>query len=518
METITSEETTIPHRPRIALTGASGYIGHNLLKRLTDHYDVIALSRHGDDKENSEHVEWRSCELFSISDAEKALEGADYAIYLVHSMMPTAKLTQAHFEDMDVILADHFARAAKKNGIKQIVYLSGIIPEGVPRDKLSRHLRSRLEVEQILGSYGVPVTTIRAGLIVGPQGSSFPILAKLVQRLPVMTLPTWTRTETHPIALSDVLQALKKSIGSTELYNRAIDVGGPDIMTYKQMMMKTADVMEKKRAFHDVPFLTIHLSRLWVTLVTGMPKEMVYPLVESLAHPMVANPERKVEGISDGQITFEESAKSALEEEAKEKEKAKEKKEQASASSASAPAPATESVSDVRSIQRVVLPDGKNADWAGKYYMEWLGGIAKFLIRTEYDGSSIYRVYIRPSRQPILELTYSPELSSKDSAVYHITGGAFTKTKENHEGRLEFLQVPGTQDCVIAIHDYLPSLPWFIYKFTQAKVHLWVMYAFRRHLKRMIKTGKQHEFPGGQQSQDSQHAPTHAISGTHSTP
>lgn len=514
MEITESQSANTQQRPKIALTGASGYIGHNLLKRLTDEYDVIALSRHGDDKENSEHVEWRSCELFSISDAEKALKGADYAIYLVHSMMPTAKLTQAHFEDMDVILADHFARAAKKNGIKQIVYLSGIIPEGVPREHLSRHLRSRLEVEQILGSYGVPVTTIRAGLIVGPQGSSFPILAKLVQRLPVMTLPTWTRTETHPIALSDVLQALKKSIGSNELYDRAIDVGGPDIMTYKQMMMKTAEVMDKKRSFHDVPFLTIHLSRLWVTLVTGMPKEMVYPLVESLAHPMVANPERKVEGISDGQITFEESAKSALEEEAKEKEKAQEKKEHSSSSSEHK----TESVSDVRSIQRVVLPDGKNADWAGKYYMKWLGGIAKWLIRTEYDGSSIYRVYIRPSRQPILELTYSPELSSEDSAVYHITGGAFTKTKENHEGRLEFLQVPGTQDCVIAIHDYLPSLPWFIYKFTQAKVHLWVMYAFRRHLKRMIKNGKQHELSEDLQPQDSQHPAPHAMSNSHSTP
>lgn len=514
MEITESQSANTQQRPKIALTGASGYIGHNLLKRLTDEYDVIALSRHGDDKENSEHVEWRSCELFSISDAEKALKGADYAIYLVHSMMPTAKLTQAHFEDMDVILADHFARAAKKNGIKQIVYLSGIIPEGVPREHLSRHLRSRLEVEQILGSYGVPVTTIRAGLIVGPQGSSFPILAKLVQRLPVMTLPTWTRTETHPIALSDVLQALKKSIGSNELYDRAIDVGGPDIMTYKQMMMKTAEVMDKKRSFHDVPFLTIHLSRLWVTLVTGMPKEMVYPLVESLAHPMVANPERKVEGISDGQITFEESAKSALEEEAKEKEKAQEKEEHSSSSSEHK----TESVSDVRSIQRVVLPDGKNADWAGKYYMKWLGGIAKWLIRTEYDGSSIYRVYIRPSRQPILELTYSPELSSEDSAVYHITGGAFTKTKENHEGRLEFLQVPGTQDCVIAIHDYLPSLPWFIYKFTQAKVHLWVMYAFRRHLKRMIKNGKQHELSEDLQSQDAQHPAPHAMSNSHSTP
>lgn len=487
----------ITRRPRIVLTGATGYIGKNLLRQLLRDYDVIALSRHDRSDDNTEHVQWRACDLFSMSDADRALEGGDYAIYLVHSMMPTAKLTQAKFEDMDVILADHFARAARKNGIKQIIYLSGIIPQDVPREQLSRHLRSRLEVEQVLGSYGVPVTTIRAGLIVGPQGSSFPILARLVQHLPIMTLPKWTRTLTHPIALSDVLHALQHSIGSAQLYHRAIDVGGPDIMTYKQMMQRTAEVMGKKRVFIDIPLLTIHLSRLWVTLVTQMPREMVYPLVESLAHPMVAHEKRTVPGISDGKVSFEQAARIALEQESQHQHHSS--KQQKTASDSSDP-----KVSDVRSIQRVTLPEGKNARWAGEYYMEWLGRFMPALVTTRKVGDNKYQVFLRFIRKPLLELTFDPDRSDDKSAVYYITGGIFARIKETHEGRLEFQQIPGTQECVIAIHDYMPSLPWFIYKYTQAKVHLGVMHAFGRHLLRII-------------AREQQNHPTSALPADHST-
>ncbi|MFZ0075441.1 MAG: NmrA family protein, partial [Exiguobacterium undae] len=232
--------------------------------------------------------------------------------YLVHSMMPSAKLTQGSFEDMDLILADNYARAAKENGIQQIVYLSGIIPEET--EDLSRHLKSRLEVERVLGAYGTPVTTIRAALIVGPKGSSFPILSKLVKRLPVMLLPEWTRNQTHPVALPDVIHALGASVGRDDLKNRAIDIGGPESMTYKEMILKTAEVIGKKQPTFDLPFMTVNLSRLWVTLVSGEPKETVYPLVESMVHEMVADPEKMVDGISDGKISFEESVQMALQE------------------------------------------------------------------------------------------------------------------------------------------------------------------------------------------------------------
>ncbi|MFK3937347.1 NAD(P)H-binding protein [Alkalihalobacillus sp. NPDC078783] len=482
-------QTTTEKRPVIALTGASGYIGNNLLKKLGKQADIIALSRNGDKYEDSENVTWRSADLFSLKDAEKALEGADYAVYLVHSMMPSAKLTQAKFEDMDLILADNFAQAAKKNDVKQIIYLSGIIPPDA--DELSRHLRSRLEVEKVLSSYGVPVTTVRAGLIVGPKGSSFPIVKKLVKRLPMMALPKWTRQKTHPIALQDVLHALKGSIGNKKLSGESIDVGGPEIMTYKEMMIDTAEVMGKKRKLLNVPFMTVKLSRLWVSVTTGTPREMVYPLIESLIHPMVASPENMDKDLSYGKIPFKEAAKSALEQEEKEK-KEKEEQQKQSKKSSDSSSPSKPVISDVRSVQRVLLPEGKTASWAARRYIEWLGEFGRPLIRTSVDQDGNAKIYLL-GNEPLLSLTYSHERSQENRALFYITGGTFAKREETPgRGRLEFRQIPNSQECIIAIHEYKPSLPWFIYTFTQAKFHLWVMYFFKRHLLKQIKQENQH--------------------------
>ncbi|MFC0525548.1 NAD(P)H-binding protein [Pontibacillus salicampi] len=459
-------------RPVVALTGASGYIGHHLVNKLTEHADVVALSRNINNKQDTAQVTWRSCDLFSMSDAEKALEGVDFAVYLVHSMKPSAKLTQGSFENMDVILADNFAQAAKKQRLKQIVYLSGIIPEN---EKLSRHLSSRLEVENILRAYGTPVTTIRAGLIVGPKGSSFPILKKLVKRLPVMVLPKWTRTKTHPIALPDVLTALDKSIGNQTLSNRAIDIGGPEIMSYKEMMRQTTEVMGLRRKMINVPFLTVKLSRLWVSLTTNSPKEMVYPLIESLTHPMTAKPEHMDEEISFGKITFKQSVHQTLQEE---KQNAKERK--------SVMKPNAPSIQqDVRSVQRIPLPAGKDADWVSNYYMIWLHQLIHPFLKIEVDETNEYSIQTRLLSLPLLTFRYSEDRSTVNRSLYYITGGAFENKAENKRGRLEFRRIPHSDECIVAIHDYLPSLPWFIYRYTQAKAHLWVMYQFHKHLMKL---------------------------------
>ncbi|MDG5472046.1 NAD(P)H-binding protein [Jeotgalibacillus sp. ET6] len=471
-------------RPVVALTGATGYIGSNLLEKITKKADVIALSRSGDDKEDSEHVTWRSCDFYSKGDAEKGLEGADYAIYLIHSMKPSAKLTQAKFEDMDVILADNFAQAAKKQGVKQIIYLSGIVPKDTK--ELSRHLKSRLEVEKVLGSYGVPVSTIRAGLIVGPKGSSFPILSKLVKRLPWMLLPKWTRTKTHPIALKDVIGSLKNSIGNKKVENKSVDVGGPEIMSYKEMLIQTAEVMGKKPKVVDIPLLTVNLSRLWVTLVTGSPKEMAYPLIESLKHPMVA--QDTIEGISDGKTTFKEAAQEALKAEKEE--------------GADKPAflTSTPTGSDVRSVQRVMLPEGKTANWAGEEYMNWISRLARPFLSVDLDEDKNCKIRLFSKAASILELTYSSERSTDTRALYLITGGLFANVGEDSKGRIEFRQIPDTQECIIAIHGYRPALPWTIYKYTQAKVHLWVMALFKRHLQHLMKSDQHEEKEGRQKT------------------
>jgi len=458
-------------RKTVALAGATGYIGHNLLDALKKRFDVIALSRNGNDMEDEEQVTWRSCDLFSLEDTERGLEGAEIAIYLVHSMMPSAKLTQGKFEDMDLLLADNFARAAKSNGIRQILYLSGIIPEDAP--ELSRHLKSRLEVERALAAYGTPVTTIRAGLIVGPKGSSFPILSKLVKRLPVMVLPSWTRTRTHPIALPDVISSLEKSAGRDDLGGKAIDVGGPETMTYRQMIEQTAEVMGKHPLLLNFPFPTVNLSRLWVSLVTGTPKETAYPLIESMIHPMVAKEERKVAGISEGRMSFRDAAKNALDAEKKE-----EKKSKSSNKNSDGP-----SILDVRSVQRLILPGEKNARWAAREYVEWLGR-ARPLLRTEIDAANDCRIFAPLFSEPLLELSY---VEAKDDAfaMYRITGGLFATVADESRGRIEFRQIPGTQECVIAIHEFVPALPWIVYRMTQANVHLFVMFLYKLHLERL---------------------------------
>ncbi|TSB47605.1 NAD(P)H-binding protein [Alkalicoccobacillus porphyridii] len=475
---------TSERKPIIALTGASGYIGHNLLKKLEKQADIIALSRNGDSYENTENVTWRSADLYSLKDAEEALKGADYAVYLVHSMMPSAKLTQAKFEDMDLILADNFAQAAKKNGVKQIIYLSGIIPPDA--EELSRHLQSRLEVEKVLSSYDVPVTTIRAGLIVGPKGSSFPIVKKLVKRLPMMLLPKWTRQKTHPIALKDVLSALKGSIGNKKLSGASIDVGGPEVMSYKEMMIDTAEIMGKNRRLVNVPFMTVKLSRLWVSVTTGTPKEMVYPLIESLIHPLVANPDNMDKDLSYGQTPFKEAAKFALEQEEQEENNQPQKEKNSTPTSK-----VSSSISDVRSVQRVLLPEGKDASWAASRYIHWLEEFGSPFIRTSMDHNHNANIYLF-GKKPLLKLTYSNERSHNQRALFYISGGAFAKPEKTPgRGRLEFRQIPNSQECLIAIHEYKPSLPWFLYTITQAKFHLWVMYLFKRHLNKLIKRNNQ---------------------------
>ena len=353
---------------KVVIAGASGYIGDNLLKKLKGKADLFGLSR--SEKENTKSVTWRSCDLFSLSDAEDALEGADIAVYLVHSMVPSAKLTQATFQDMDVVIADNFARAAKHHNVKEIIYLSGIIPDG--DEDLSRHLSSRLEVERILRAYGTPVTAIRAGLIVGPNGSSFPILAKLVQRLPAMILPKWTSSKTQPVALDDVLNSLSKVILNAVKENRSIDIGGPEVMTYRTMMEETANILGKKRYMFHVPLFSLSLSKLWLRLVTQTPKEIVYPLVESLTHEMIVQDSNYVAGISDGKISFREAAKIAID---ADKESKKPNKKMAFGPL----------IQDVRSIQRIPLPSGQTADWVGRYYTVWLEDFLSPWINTETD-------------------------------------------------------------------------------------------------------------------------------------
>jgi uncharacterized protein YbjT (DUF2867 family) len=467
-------------RLKVAVAGASGYIGSCLIEALLPHYDVIALSR--SPKPDSPGLEWRYCDLYSLLQAEMGLQGADLAFYLVHSMLPSAHLSQGHFSDMDLILADNFARACQLSGVEQIIYLGGIIPEGAD---LSSHLRSRLEVERTLADYRIPVTAIRASIIVGAKGSSFQMIEKLVRRLPVMLCPPWTCSKTQPIALDDVIQILVKSLGQKEFYWRFFDVGGPNVLSYLELMQVTAQVMGLKRLIIPVPWMSNRMSCWSVSLIARAPHELVNPLVESLKHPMVAHSLELQEQLGIEGMDFVTAVKKALEAQSNSAPALKTRKQKPkytqSLQFSDEVYPQEEKI--VRSVQRLPLPAGKNALWIAEKYTLWLPRFLHPFVRVEVDTQRTCSFFMLGIKEPLLILKFSVERSDLHRTLFYITGGLLASRKTRLRGRLEFREVLGKSYVIAAIHDFSPSLPWFIYNWTQAQAHLWVMHGFRKYLR-----------------------------------
>ncbi|MBE2181555.1 MAG: NAD(P)H-binding protein [Chthoniobacterales bacterium] len=460
-------------RPVVVVAGASGFVGTALLPVLAEKFDVVALSRSV--SASIPGVRWQSCDLFSLLQTERALAGASYAIYLVHSMLP-ARLTQARFEDMDFILADNFARSAARAGVKQIVYLGGIIPDDA---RLSRHLASRLEVERVLAARNVPVTGLRAGLIVGPRGSSCRIMVRLVQRSPVLLCPHWTRSMTQPVGLRDVVHLVNFCLGREEMFGRAFDLGGADVMSYVDLMKRTAQRLGKKRMIVAVPLVPTRLGVMGIRMFTGAHRELVAPLVESLRHAMLAHSPTLQERAGIEPQSFEEALDIALagEQEAVEADEHLARRDHQS-----------EHGRYVCSIQRLPLPPGRDAIWVAQEYARWLPSFFKFVLRVTVDERLNLAFRLSGVRQPLLELSYSRDRSSADRPLYYITGGLLAGEAELADGRaparLEFRESPDRRSVLAAIFNFRPSLPWWFYRLTQAPIHLMVMKFFAWHLAR----------------------------------
>jgi uncharacterized protein YbjT (DUF2867 family) len=468
-------ENSNEERPiRVAVAGATGFIGRNVLRELCMQNKTIVrgLTRRSPhqmkDIQEEKAVEWVQADSYSLKEVEAALEEVDVLVYLIHSMLPSATLLQGSFEDLDAYLADSFGQAAARKGLKQIVYLGGIIPDS---GELSPHLRSRKEVEVILGSYGIPVTTIRAALIVGEQGSSFRIMERLIRRLPVLLCPAWTLRRCQPIHVTDVVQILVDTIGSSEDLGRAYDVGGPERLTYRQMLEKTAQILTKKRLFIPFPFLSLNLSKLWVNQITGVPQELVYPLVDSLRHEMCADPKRERKLQSMKPKPFTESLQEAL----------------------SHPSLAQFSFReflrlgntfrvhrDVRSIQRLKRTQNWTAEAIMQAYFNWLPTLFSQFIKAVREGGVVrFRLL---GFLDLLELTLSPERSSPSRSLLYVTGGLLVRKPVHPKGRLEFREIHGGSEVLCCLQDFRPSLPWPIYVLTQARVHLFVLRRFQRYL------------------------------------
>ena len=460
----------------VCIAGATGFVGSALAKSLCSSYKIVCLTRNKIPEIScSKNIEWRPCDLFSLLQCEHALEGVDTAFYLVHSMLRSARLTQGFFQDLDLIIADNFARAAHKMGVKHIVYLSGLVPDD---PNLSRHLRSRLEVEKTLGSRGVPVTSLRAGIVVGVDGSSFSMLQTLVRRVFVIPCPPWTSSLTQPVALSDVLRLLRYSLENPSPKNAAHDVGCPDILSYRTLLVKTSELLAKKRIFVKFPFRNVRLYKYALSLLTGASVDLVCPLLESMRHSMVAKDREFQKRAGVEGISFERAVKTALEAEKKR------------GSFASVPKQPKHEQKTVRSVQRTTMPDGKSARWLAEQFAAWLPKFFPCLISVKADEKLNIRFYLGCSSLLLLELQYSEDRSEgPDRQLFYVTGGALVRRgyRTTLRPRLELREVLGGKCALMAIHDYRPTLPWFFYNITQALLHVFVMRRFASHIKAFSK-------------------------------
>ena len=447
----------------IVVAGASGYIGRALIPKLLQKFpqsQITALSRNRQVSDDA-RVTWQPCDLFSLKSLDAALpERVDLAFYLVHSMGPTAALDQGSFADYDLILADNFARGLKNKGLKQLIYLGGLIPEN---QTLSLHLQSRREIEEVFAEHALPTTLLRAGLILGDSGSSSQILFKLVRRLPVMLCPLWTQTLTTPVDLESVLWVLAECSLQPPHIGRSYDLASCHPITYVQIMTDTAQKMGLRRRFFAVPFFTSTLSRLWVSVITNSSRELVYPLIESLEHPMIAREAHLFPNLQQRtyfamlnslSLKSRKSGRAFLRFQAQRR--------------------------TVRSVQRLPLPVGRDALWVKDLYLSWLPKFFSPFIQVYAESNKIIFSFLS-RRIRLLEFELRPDRSNQDRQLLGISGGLLAHSE--NRGRLEFRTVLGRRYVLAAIHDFKPSLPWAIYRWTQALLHLWVMRAFARRLR-----------------------------------
>jgi uncharacterized protein YbjT (DUF2867 family) len=286
---------------KVVVFGATGFIGRALLPVLAAEQEVVAVSRNPQPPQKG--IAWVVGDVTDAPAVRQALEGADVVYYLVHS------LGSPDFEERDVAGATTTAAEAETAGVRQIVYLGGLGEEG---EELSPHLRSRLETGRALASGAVPLTTLRAAVVVGKGSAAFETIVALVDRLPVMVAPRWVSTPTQPIALADTVRYLAAVAGREETIGETYDLGGPEVMTYRQMIERVADMRGKRRAIIEVPVLTPFLSSLWLHLVTPVGASVARPLIEGLRNPTVAGDTRIRDLVPFPLTPFDRAAREAL--------------------------------------------------------------------------------------------------------------------------------------------------------------------------------------------------------------
>ena len=294
---------------RILLTGANGYIGLRLLPQLLEMgHEVICAVRDKNrlavNKELLKKIEVVEIDFLDEPKIPEAIKNIDIAYYLIHSMTGSTK----DFDSKESQAAKNFNVIMEGTSVKQVIYLSGIVNE----EKLSKHLQSRKQVEDILYKGNYHTTVLRAAIIVGSGSSSFEIIRDLCEKLPLMVTPTWVKTKCQPIAIRDVLQFLTGVIGNEKCYDQSFDIGGPDILSYKEMMQQYAEVRELNLWIIDVPFLSPKISSYWLYFVTSTSYKLALNLVDSMRIEVISNDKRLQDILDLHPISYKEAIKLAF--------------------------------------------------------------------------------------------------------------------------------------------------------------------------------------------------------------
>lgn len=260
---------------KILVLGGTGYVGRNLVPRLLEKGHQVRCLVRDPERFGSYDAEVVHGDASDETAMELAVSGCDCIVHLIHSMGSHSK----QFEELDSRIANNVATVASRNKIKHIVYLGGL---GSRHSAQTPHLRSRHEVARILRKGGSPVTELRAAVIIGSGSASFEMIKTLVKRLPVMISPKWVNVKTQPIAIDDVLRYIVSSLEMTIDQSRSIDIGGPTVLSYRDMMLEVAKQMQVRRIIIPVPVLTPWLSSHWVNLVTSVNGPLARALIESV--------------------------------------------------------------------------------------------------------------------------------------------------------------------------------------------------------------------------------------------
>ncbi|MEN2399310.1 SDR family oxidoreductase [Flavobacterium sp. MC2016-06] len=294
---------------KILLTGATGYIGKRLLPLLIEqgHYVVCCVrdkNRFYYPENYQKMIQVIEVDFLNQETLINIPVDIDAAYYLIHSMSGSA----SNYDELESLSANNFAAAINKTKAQQLIYLSGIVND----KSLSKHLSSRKAVEDILNTSVVPVTTLRAGIIVGSGSASFEIIRDLVNKLPVMITPKWLNTRCQPIAINDVLEFLIKSLLNPLTYKQSFDIGGPDILTYKEMLLQFAKAKKLKRYIYTIPVMTPKLSSYWLYFVTSTSYKLASALVSSMKVEVVCNDNRIDTLLGVNPISYKQALERAL--------------------------------------------------------------------------------------------------------------------------------------------------------------------------------------------------------------